>query len=97
MIGARRRRRPPEALANATPYAKSGRSIHVHMDRLLVGRDERLTTAVLAHEITHVLERINRHSADGVMVMKDHWFRLVSPGATGIVLENSARLRIDRR
>jgi hypothetical protein len=30
-----------------------------------------LLAHVLAHEITHVLERTDRHSADGVM--KAHW------------------------
>jgi hypothetical protein len=65
----------PEALAYATPFVNSGICIHVLMDRLTKERDSELVTAllahVLAHEITHVLERNNRHSANGVM--KAHW------------------------
>jgi Zn-dependent protease with chaperone function len=65
----------PNALAYATPFAVSGTCIHVLLDRLLEGRSGRLATTVLAHvlahEITHVLERTDRHSANGVM--KAHW------------------------
>jgi hypothetical protein len=64
----------PGALANAKPFMDSGTSIHVFMDRIHRDND-RLTAALLAHvlvhEIGHVLERISRHSDDGVM--KAHW------------------------
>jgi hypothetical protein len=63
------------ALAYAMPFAQSGTCIHVLFERLLGGGEERLDTAllahVLAHEITHVLERSDGHSAEGVM--KAHW------------------------
>jgi len=66
---------PPDALAYATPFAHSGTCIHVLLDRVLqYGRGQfetALLAHVLAHEITHVLERTDRHSADGVM--KAHW------------------------
>jgi hypothetical protein len=66
---------PPDALAYATPFAQSGTCIHVLLDRVLQHRGGQFETAllahVLAHEITHVLERTDRHSADGVM--KAHW------------------------
>ena len=68
--------RPSEhALAYATPYSKSGTCIHVFMDRIAERLNPYFETVllahVLAHEITHVLERLARHSADGVM--KAHW------------------------
>jgi hypothetical protein len=66
---------PPDALAYATPFAQSGTCIHVLLDRVLQYGGGQFETAllahVLAHEITHVLERMDRHSADGVM--KAHW------------------------
>ena len=65
----------PDALAYAAPFTESGAYIHVFVNRVLAYPNERLETAVLAHvlthEITHVLERINRHSATGIM--KAHW------------------------
>jgi hypothetical protein len=65
----------PAALAYATPYAKSGTCIYVLMDRVAGGPNPSFETVllahVMAHEITHVLERIDRHSPDGVM--KAHW------------------------
>jgi hypothetical protein len=64
-----------EALACATPYAESGTRIHVFADRVARVTEGKLTAVVLshvlAHEITHVLEQVSRHSADGVM--KAHW------------------------
>jgi hypothetical protein len=64
-----------EALAFAAPFADSGTCIHVLLDRVLRDNTESLAPVVLAyvlaHEITHVLERINRHSKDGIM--KAHW------------------------
>jgi hypothetical protein len=66
---------PPDALAYAAPFAQSGACIHVLLDRVLQSRGAVLATAVLAHvlahEITHVLQQTNRHSAAGVM--KAHW------------------------
>ena len=65
----------PHALANATPFRNSGTSIHVFADRVSVACGGRLCAPilayVLAHEITHVLEGVNRHSAEGVM--KAQW------------------------
>jgi len=59
------------ALAAAHPYA---RTIIVFVDRVKeVSRDQEVSVmpSVLVHEITHILERIARHSATGVM--KAHW------------------------
>jgi hypothetical protein len=67
----------PEAVAYATPYKESGTCIHIFLDRVLVNlsREPALANAllahVLAHEITHVLEKSTRHSKEGVM--KAHW------------------------
>jgi hypothetical protein len=58
-------------LAAAQPY---GRTIIVFVDRVKeVSRDQGVSVmpSVLVHEITHILERIARHSATGVM--KAHW------------------------
>jgi Zn-dependent protease with chaperone function len=61
----------PSALANAAPFAKSGTRIHVFADRVAETCGGRLCqmvlTYVLAHEIAHVLEGANRHSAEGIM------------------------------
>jgi hypothetical protein len=63
------------ALAYALPWAKSGTSIHIFFDRVRQGCDRRLAAGllahVLAHEITHVIEAIDRHSTSGLM--KAHW------------------------
>ncbi len=65
----------PGALAYALPYQESGASIHVFLDRILLNRRQPAANALLAHvmvhEIAHVLEKIDRHSAQGVM--KAHW------------------------
>jgi hypothetical protein len=62
------------ALASATPYKESGACIHVFIDRvrLQLGRElpafsNALLAHVMVHEITHVLEKIARHSGEGVM------------------------------
>lgn len=64
-----------EALAYAAPFVDTGTCIHVLLDRILASTTESLAPVVLAyvlaHEITHVLERINRHSKEGIM--KAHW------------------------
>jgi len=63
------------ALAYATPYSKSGTCIHVFLDRVATGLNPYFETVllahVLAHEITHVLEGVCRHSNDGIM--KARW------------------------
>jgi hypothetical protein len=60
------------ALAYALPYKKSGTCIHVFLDRVLhLTGDQGFASTVLAHvmvhEITHVLEQSELHSAEGVM------------------------------
>jgi hypothetical protein len=59
----------PGALAYALPY--EGVHIVVFYDRVLATVERsRLTSLmghVLAHEITHILEGVNRHSEEGVM------------------------------
>jgi hypothetical protein len=66
---------PKDALAYAHPYSESGTRIHVFMNRIADSRRPQFTIVllayVLAHEITHVLERVNRHSEEGVL--KAHW------------------------
>ena len=65
----------PGVLAYALPYQESGPCIHVFLDRILLNRRQSSANALLAHvmlhEITHVLQGIDRHSAEGVM--KAHW------------------------
>lgn len=66
----------PGALAHALPY--EGVHIVVFYDRIdhSVSSDPRaavLLAHVLVHEITHVLEGIDRHSETGVM--KAHWIQ----------------------
>jgi len=63
------------AFAYAMPYGTGGTRIHVFSDRVLRVSPDELSGSflghVMAHEITHVLEGISRHSAEGVM--KEHW------------------------
>lgn len=63
----------PGALAYALPY--EGTHIVVFYDRVQKtvepGTAPYLLGHVLAHEITHILQGVNRHSASGVM--KAHW------------------------
>jgi len=65
----------PGVLAYAMPYGTVGTRIHVLCDRVLSVSSRELAGAylghVMAHEITHVLEGISRHSSKGVM--KAHW------------------------
>jgi hypothetical protein len=62
----------PGALAYALPY--EGKHVYIFSDRVLKaapGRVPFLLAHVLAHEITHVLQGTNQHSASGVM--KARW------------------------
>jgi hypothetical protein len=66
--------RLPGSLAYALPY--EGRHIVVFYDRLQQSDPNlvsRLLAYTLAHEITHILEGITRHSRRGIM--KAHWDR----------------------
>jgi hypothetical protein len=66
-----------ETLAYTFPYAKGGPRIHVLYDHMspTYRNSPRLSGVllgyILAHEITHVLQRIDRHSNSGVM--KARW------------------------
>lgn len=74
---------PVEALAYAKPYKQTGTCIRVFLDRVLAldpGRLSRnplfgnaLLAHVMAHEVTHVLEQIDRHSTHGVMKARWSW------------------------
>jgi hypothetical protein len=63
------------ALAYATPYAVSGTTVHVILDRVLQNPDDMprsmLLAYVLTHEVAHVLEQVSRHSPEGIM--KANW------------------------
>jgi len=64
-----------DALAYALPYKDSGTCIHIFLDRLLrlgagPGFANALLAHVMVHEITHVLEHMNRHSEEGIMKAK---------------------------
>jgi len=65
---------PGGAAAYATPFAHRGVTIHILYTRAL-STDPKLVSLllghVMAHEVGHVLERTDRHSATGVM--KAHW------------------------
>jgi hypothetical protein len=66
-----------EALASARPYSRTGTRITVFYGGLLKALLPHRTLAsvllahVLVHEITHVLQRVARHSSAGVM--RAHW------------------------
>jgi len=64
-----------ESLAYSKPYLKGGTQIRVFVGQVeAVASPDRIGTLlghVLAHEITHVLEGVNRHSGQGLM--KAHW------------------------
>lgn len=65
------------ALGYALPYAQSGVRVTLYYDRMLgpvVGNEGAATALlahVLAHEITHVLQGVVRHSEEGLM--KAQW------------------------
>ena len=68
--------RPPGVLAVSYPYAGCSKSITVFLDRVRslahgTNRESALLAYVLVHEITHVIQGVNRHSPAGVM--KAHW------------------------
>ena len=56
----------PRALAYALPY--EGVHIRIFWDRLRLARSpETLLAHVMVHEITHILQGVARHSAEGIM------------------------------
>lgn len=60
----------PGALAFAHPFANGGTRIRIFADRVLHGpgyNDGTVLGHVIAHEIGHVLQAIDRHSPDGLM------------------------------
>jgi len=67
--------REPWALAYAAPYRKSGARVHIFYGRVRSVRGEAMAATVLshvlAHEITHILEGVSRHSASGIL--KARW------------------------
>jgi hypothetical protein len=67
--------RDPWALAYAAPYRKNGARVHIFYGRVRSVRGDAMAATVLshvlAHEITHILEGISRHSASGVL--KARW------------------------
>jgi len=67
---------PADALAYALPYKESGTCIHVFLDRVVRVNPEPgfaipVVAHVMVHEITHVLEKTEPHSEEGMM--KAHW------------------------
>lgn len=59
----------PGAWAYALPY--EGVHIRIFWDRLQRERSpERLLAHVLVHEITHILQGVDRHSAEGIMNLR---------------------------
>ncbi|HUI54304.1 MAG TPA: hypothetical protein VLY04_04995, partial [Bryobacteraceae bacterium] len=68
----------PGVLATSYPYAGADRGITVFYRRIRESAartvpEQLLLAHVLAHEIAHVLEGIDRHSEEGIM--KAHWSR----------------------
>jgi hypothetical protein len=64
--------RVPGALAYARPY--DGAPIEVFYDRIMAAEPRRVPTLlahVLAHEVAHILQGVNRHSEEGIM--KARW------------------------
>ena len=69
---------PPSLLPSALAYALPYEGVHIEvfydrMDNPRTGVPPSLLAHVLAHEITHIVQGINRHSASGIM--KAHWER----------------------
>jgi hypothetical protein len=66
----------PGVLAVSYPYARCSKSVTIFYDRIRAlangpHRESALLAYVLMHEITHVIQGVNRHSPTGVM--KAHW------------------------
>ena len=66
----------PGALAVSYPYAGCRKGITVFLDRIRLLapgllRESALLASVLVHEITHVIQGVDRHSPEGLM--KAHW------------------------
>jgi hypothetical protein len=66
----------PGALAVSYPYAACQERVTVFLDRIRllapgILRESALLAYVLVHEITHVIQGVDRHSAGGLM--KAHW------------------------
>jgi hypothetical protein len=71
--------RLPGALAVSYPYAGTSKRITVFTDRIrsMVNRPDQesfLLAYVLVHEITHVIQGVERHSGEGIM--KAQWSNL---------------------
>jgi hypothetical protein len=66
-----RRSAGKNVLANTTPYRGMGSTIHVYLDRIVTAGPLPATGTVLAyvfaHEITHLVEGIDRHSDSGIL------------------------------
>ncbi len=68
---------PSGVQARSFPYAADGARIEVYRNRVLLLAPEGYVASgsvlghVLAHEITHVIEGISRHSDEGLMAA--HW------------------------
>ncbi len=66
----------PGALAVSYPYAGCGKGVTVFLDRIRllapgILRESAMLASVLVHEITHVIQGVDRHSTEGLM--KAHW------------------------
>jgi hypothetical protein len=66
----------PTVLAVSFPYARCSKGITVFLDRIRsvapgITRESAMLAYVLVHEITHVIQGVNRHSPAGVM--KARW------------------------
>ncbi len=95
----------PGALAYSLPYGVSGTRIHVMIQRALQAPSPELAGIylgyTLTHEITHVLEGISRHSAEGIMKAKwnDRDFGRMVSRSLGFASEDADLIRraLDRR
>lgn len=72
LVGWSPKGRHPGALAVAYPFAGCSKSITVFVDRIRavargVDRESALLAYVLVHEITHVIQGVDRHSEAGIM------------------------------
>jgi len=91
-----------DALAFAMPYGDTSVGVVIFYNRVKFLLREHRTTPeavifghILAHEIGHVLERINRHSETGVM--RAHWteddFTQMAAGRLGFTAEDATFIR----